>query len=190
MDIATCKVYLPDADAKNYCALFERYMTKCGASVTTKSAIAQSIDALNGASATALTEQQSSKKKQKSVLGVPQDVSTITQSTTPSSKDYIQLTIDGGSGPNSENKLSMAIADFIHGCGLAFSVSEHPKFRKVITFAKAVGHNYKIPSRRWVATDLLQINYDSMCIRWSGKCPKSRENVTSTLPAYCCNSWC
>jgi hypothetical protein len=36
---------------------------------------------------------------------------------------------------------------------LAFSVSEHPKFRKVITLAKAV-------ARRWIATDLLQINYD------------------------------
>jgi hypothetical protein len=160
MDIAICKAYLPDADAKNYRALFERYMTKRGASVTTKSAISQSIDALNEASATALTKQQSSKKKWKSVSGVPQDVSTITQLTTPSSKDYIQLTIDGGSGPNAENKLSMAIADFIHGCGLAFSVSEHPKFLKVITLAKAVGHNYKIPSRRRIATDLLHINYD------------------------------
>jgi hypothetical protein len=55
----------------------------------------------------------------------------------------------------------MAIADFIHGCGLAFSVSEHPKFHKVNTLAKAVGHNYKIPTRRRIATDLLQINYDT-----------------------------
>jgi hypothetical protein len=85
-------------------------MTKHGASVTTKCAIAQSIDVLNEASATALTEQQSSKKKLKSVSGVPQNVSTIMQLTTPSSKEYIQLTIDGGSSPNAENKLSMAVA--------------------------------------------------------------------------------
>jgi hypothetical protein len=69
------------------------------------------------------------------------------------------LTLTGESGPNVENKLSMAIADFIHGCGLPFSVSDHPKFRKVITLAKAVRSNYQIPSRRRIATDLLEINY-------------------------------
>jgi hypothetical protein len=55
----------------------------------------------------------------------------------------------------------MAIADFIHGCGLPFSVSSHPKFRKVISLARAVGQNYQVPPRRRIATDLLEINYDT-----------------------------
>jgi hypothetical protein len=68
-------------------------------------------------------------------------MSTITQSTAPS-KEYIQLKITRESAPNAKNKLSMAIADFVHGCGLPFSVSSHPKFRKVISLARAVGQNY------------------------------------------------
>jgi hypothetical protein len=93
--------------------------------------------------------------------GIPQDVSTITHSTTPVAKEYIQLTLTGESGPNADNKLPMAIVDFIHGCGLPFSVTDHPKFRKVTTLAKAVGSNHEIPSCCRIATDLLEINYNT-----------------------------
>jgi hypothetical protein len=74
-------------------------------------------------------------------------MSTITQSTAPT-KEYIQLKITGESGPNAENKLSKVIADFIHGCGLPFSVSSHPKFHKVISLARVAGQNYQVPPRR------------------------------------------
>jgi hypothetical protein len=160
MDIAPCKAYLPDDDALIYRTMFDRYLQKRGASVSSKLEIALSLDSTNEANANALLEQQLAKKKRKaSSPGIPQDVSTITQTTTPTAKEYIQLTLTGESGPNAENKLSMAIADFIHGCGLPFSVADHPKFRKVITLAKAVGTSYQIPTRRRIATDLLEINY-------------------------------
>jgi hypothetical protein len=81
------------------------------------------------------------------------------------SKDYIQLKITGETNPTAESKLSMAIADFIHGCGLPFSVSSHPKFRKVISLARAVGVNYLPPSRQRISSDLLEINYDTYQVR-------------------------
>jgi hypothetical protein len=149
MDIAPCKAYLLDDDALMYHTMFDCYMQKRGASVSSKLAIALSLDTTNEANANALLEQQITKKKRKSSSpGIPQDVSTITHTTTPTAKEYIQLTLTGESGPNAENKLSMAIADFIHGCGLPFSVSDHPKFRKVTTLARAVRSNYQIPTRR------------------------------------------
>jgi hypothetical protein len=55
----------------------------------------------------------------------------------------------------------MAIADFIHGCGLSFSVSSHPKFQKGISLARAVGQNYQVPPHHHIATDLLEINYET-----------------------------
>jgi hypothetical protein len=157
MDIAPCKAYLPDDDALMYRTMFDSYIQKCGASVSSKLAIALSLDLTNEANANALLEQQIAKKICKSSSpGIPQDVSTITHTTTPTAK----LTLTGESGLNAENKLLMAIADFIHGCGLPFSVSDHPKFCKVITLAKAVRSNYQIPStHHQVVTDLLEINY-------------------------------
>jgi hypothetical protein len=87
-------------------------------------------------------------------------VSTITHSTAPT-KEYIQLKITGESGPNAENKLSMAIADFIHGCGLPFSVASHTKFHEVISLARVVGQSYQVPSRHCISSDLLEINYET-----------------------------
>jgi Flp pilus assembly protein TadG len=131
MDIATCKAQLPDEEAKLYSSMFESYMAKRVISSTAKAAVAQSLEATNEAIAALLTQSQS-KKKRKSSSSIQLEVSTITQSTA-TTKEYIQLKITGESGPNAENKLSMAIADLIHGCGLPFSVSSHPRFRKVIS---------------------------------------------------------
>jgi hypothetical protein len=55
-------------------------------------------------------------------------------------------------------KISMAIADFVHGCGLPFSVCSHPKFLKVTSLARAAGQNYKVPSCQRIATDLLKLS--------------------------------
>jgi Flp pilus assembly protein TadG len=114
--------------------MFERYMQKRVSSSSSKAAVSLAIDASNKASAALLTQAQS-KKKRKSSSSIPLEVSTITQSTASVGQEYIQLKITGESAPNAENKLSRAIADFIHGCGLPFSVSSHPKFRKVISLA-------------------------------------------------------
>jgi BED zinc finger len=55
MDIAPCKAYLPDEDAKTYCAVFDRYMAKKSSCSSAKLAVAQSIEANNEASAALLT---------------------------------------------------------------------------------------------------------------------------------------
>jgi hypothetical protein len=119
-------------------------MAKRVSSNSAKLAVAQSIEANNEGSAALLTHSQSNKRC-KSSSYIPLEVSTTTQSTTPNKED-IRSKITRESALNAENKLSMAIADFIYGCGLPFSVSGHPKFRKVISLARAVGQSYQVSS--------------------------------------------
>ena len=71
------------------------------------------------------------------------------------------MKINGGPTPNADTKLVMAIADFIHSCGLPFRIADHPKFRKMIQLAKNVGATFKFPGRNSVSTELLDINYDT-----------------------------
>jgi hypothetical protein len=60
----------------------------------------------------------------------------------------------------SEARLTMAIADFIHSCGLPFSIASHHKFQRVLTCAKQAPKNYTPPNRNLVAGTLLDLNYD------------------------------
>ena len=53
----------------------------------------------------------------------------------------------------------IAIADFIHGCGLPFSVSEHPKFRSMCRAMMEMPNSFKFPNRRSVAGKYLDTNY-------------------------------
>ena len=53
----------------------------------------------------------------------------------------------------------VAIADFIHGCGLPFSLSEHPKFRSMCTAMMEMTNRFKFPNRRSVAGKYLDKNY-------------------------------
>ena len=71
------------------------------------------------------------------------------------------MKIYGGPNPNADTKLIMAIADFIHSCGLPFRIASHPKFRKMIQLARMTGSKFKFPSRNQIATELLDVNYDS-----------------------------
>jgi hypothetical protein len=76
-------------------------------------------------------------------------------------KGYVQLKIHDGPNPNGESRLTMAIGDMIHSCGLPFHLASNPKFRKVICLARGVGAAYRPPGRNQVATELLDLNYDS-----------------------------
>lgn len=60
----------------------------------------------------------------------------------------------------SEARLTMAIADLIHSCGLPFSLASHHKFQRVLTYAKQAPKNYTPPNRNLVAGSLLDLNYD------------------------------
>ena len=60
----------------------------------------------------------------------------------------------------SEARLTMAIADLIHSCGLPFSLASHHKFQRVLTYAKQAPKNYTPPNRNLVAGTLLDLNYD------------------------------
>ena len=59
-----------------------------------------------------------------------------------------------------EGRLTMAIADLIHSCGLPFSLASHHKFHRVLTCAKQAPKNYKPPNRNQVSGPLLDLNYD------------------------------
>jgi hypothetical protein len=61
MDIAPCKAYIPDEDAKTYRAVFDCYMAKKASCSSVKVAVAQLIEANNEASAPLLTHSQSNK---------------------------------------------------------------------------------------------------------------------------------
>jgi hypothetical protein len=56
-------------------------------------------------------------------------------------------------------KLTMAIADLIHSCGLPFSLASHHKFQRVLQLAKHVSKKYHPPGRNKVAGELLDLNY-------------------------------
>ena len=67
----------------------------------------------------------------------------------------------GAADVDTETKLTIAIADFIHSCGLAFRLADHPKFRKMIMIARLVTSKYKFPDRNQIGTKLLDINYNT-----------------------------
>jgi hypothetical protein len=55
----------------------------------------------------------------------------------------------------------IAVADFIMSNALPFSLSEDPKFRRVLEVAKNLGPNYKTPDRRAIGGKLLDSLYRS-----------------------------
>ena len=67
----------------------------------------------------------------------------------------------GAADVDTETKLTIAIADFIHSCGLAFRLADHPKFRKMIMIARTVTSKYKFPDRNQIGTKLLDIKYNT-----------------------------
>jgi hypothetical protein len=173
-DIAPCSGTISYDAALKYKALYDGKVKKRESISSRKATIKRVIDNSNVVAANELEKRQSAKKSK--IIKIPNEITTsstttvsttkeTTISTTKGNKDYIQLKLTGECNPTAESKLSMAIADFIHGCGLPFTVSTHPKFRKVISLARAVGVNYKVPSRQRISNDLLEINYDTYQVK-------------------------
>jgi hypothetical protein len=72
----------------------------------------------------------------------------------------IQMTITNeGPNPAAESALTFAIADLLHSVGLTFSLSNDPKFKRVIKLAKTVSTSYVTPDRKAVGGALLELNY-------------------------------
>ena len=63
--------------------------------------------------------------------------------------------------PSAESQLTMAIADMIHSWALPFTLTEDPKFCKMLVLAKNVTTSYKPPNRNAVAKELLDLNYNA-----------------------------
>ena len=108
--------------------------------------------------------QKWSKGRPKSHSWMPSDKSSLFQtaanSTTKTPKSFqMKLTADS---PNPELALALdhAISDVIHCNGLSFTLSEDPKFRKMIKLAKGVSSTYVTPSRKQISGPLLKNNYD------------------------------
>ncbi len=71
------------------------------------------------------------------------------------------MKVYGGPAVDNDSKVTMAIADFIHSCGLPFRLADHPKFRHLLRIAKFMSARYNFPSRNQVATELLDVNFDT-----------------------------
>ena len=59
------------------------------------------------------------------------------------------------------SQLTMAIADFIHSSGLAFSVTQSDLFKSILRHARCVPASYQPPTRNALSTTLLNINYNN-----------------------------
>ena len=75
------------------------------------------------------------------------------------SKKYHQTTLTNTMGAKADEKLTMAIADLIHSCGLPFSLASHHKFKVLLNNAKNATSNFTPPGRNRVGGDLLDLNY-------------------------------
>jgi Protein of unknown function (DUF 659) len=80
-------------------------------------------------------------------------------SSTNSNPRFYQQTIVDMVDSQAESKLTMAIADLIHSCGLPFSLASHHKFKVVLSLAKFASKKYTPPGRNKVAGELLDLNY-------------------------------
>ena len=57
--------------------------------------------------------------------------------------------------PNASQVADIAAADFLISCGLPFSLSEDPKFKRLFECGRNLGPNYKPPNRRAVSGKLM-----------------------------------
>ena len=60
-----------------------------------------------------------------------------------------------------DEKARMAIADFIIGCGLPFSIADHPKFRYMCKIMRNSSNKFSFPNRNIISTDLMDALYES-----------------------------
>ena len=176
VDIAPCsgKIF-PECMAR-YVDLYTRKKEKEDSTLRRKEVVQRSIESKHARAAISL---ESSRKRSKTstcsstgnkssivINGSPSNTcisSITTTATTASKKPLIQMKVYGGASADvdQDTKLTVAIADLIHSCGLPFRLADHPKFRKMVMISRTVSSKYKFPDRNQIATKLLDINYSS-----------------------------
>jgi hypothetical protein len=169
-DIKPCKAKIDEEYIERYRHFATKMERKRTHLLQSLEAIDRSISTHNHVTASALDERRSfsssiSTKKSKPSNDInpndsPPQSTTLFSSKSNDTRNYQQLKIHDGPNPSADSKLTMCIADMVHSLGLPFSLTSDPKFRKVITLARAVGSNYNPPSRNMISNELLDLNYD------------------------------
>ena len=137
VDITPCKGKINNASAQRYRSLYDLQQQKKRKNASNNEAVRRSIDSNNDSAASALYEQRNSKKKQRIFDTTTTKTPSKEGFETPSdTKGYLQMKIHNGPNPVAEYKMTMAVGDLIHSCGLPFSLASHPKFQKVVQLAK------------------------------------------------------
>lgn len=179
-DIRACdNKHIDDAHKKEYKRLYDKQTKRKNAQASIKESKKRSSDEYLADAGEAYTATQKKKKTPPTpfIPGTSARIETpaseITteltnenesnhskQQSKDSSKQYHQTTLIDTVNPTAESKLTMAIADLIHLCGLPFSLVSHHKFQRVLTHAKTVSKNYVPPGRNKVGGELLDLNYE------------------------------
>jgi hypothetical protein len=177
-DIAVCTGKIDDVHALTYRLLYNTKNKKKESNKTVQKSLEESISTHNNTTASVL---DAKRRKLAHVSHATENASSNTMSTITTLntaisvedgrsgqhtnkmgiKNYLQLKVHDGSNASIESKLTMAIADMVHSCGLPFSLTSHLKFRRVLNLARSVPASYRPPGRNQVATELLDINYDT-----------------------------
>ena len=175
VDIKPCTASISEDHKKRYSDLYNKTLKKRKKNEASRTSMDNMINNHNNITAKVLDNKKnafsvssdSKRQRQDSLSTVSrlqtlsQDSSSIVSGVDQDGDGYIQRRLYDGPNPSGDCKLTMAVADLIHSCGLPFSLSSHPKFKKVLQLAKCVGTDYKPPSRIAVAGSLLDVNYDA-----------------------------
>ena len=175
VDIAPCHAKIDQESMKRYMDLYNKRKDKIESASRKRDMVTRNMEATNIRGAVSL--ESSRNKRQKTSITNSSFASTIKTSKTANSpsttystptitsskknKQLCQMKVYGGASVDSDLKLTMAIADFIHSCGLPFRLADHPKFRHLLQMARFMSSKYNFPSRNQISTELLDVNFDT-----------------------------
>ena len=159
-DIAICSGKIDDTHAANYNRLYNLKHKKKENAVSVQKVLEESISKHNNNAASALEGKRRRSSTGKESGSLSSTLTTIVsvdgnsssgrpkrlKTASPLSNDkkkYFQLLVHDGTNASVESKLTMAIADMIHSCGLPFSFASNLKFRRVLNLSHSVPNSYK-----------------------------------------------
>ena len=186
-DIAKCKTLLGEEDNRIYQSIYHQYKEKAECRKRKQSVLNTVQDEnINKA----LFHQKSNKKSQNSIQSLSDkfisnsiasnekqlqltktnnrslitteidDEKFLSNSSVSKGKKQLYPVFAVGARENDE-KARMAIADFIIGCGLPFSIADHPKFRYMCKFMRNSSNKFNFPNRNMVSSVLMDALYES-----------------------------
>jgi Protein of unknown function (DUF 659) len=173
-DIKLCKAKIDDSYLTLYKELLDQLKKKRGRTKDKYTAIGNNIESHNTHVASSLEKHRSDKRLKPAPLtfrNLSDVTSTNSFMTNPnqSGDRFIQKVLYDSPNPNADSKLTMAIADFVHSCGLPFRIISDRKFHTILNLARATSTSYIPPSRQAVSTDLLDLNYTTYMKRHMDK---------------------